>query len=401
MDMESPIDLASGLRVGKIERASTSAEVAGILRSAGSEGTTVVPFGGKRSLATGSANVTATYGLDLGAMSGVLAYEPADLTVSVRSGTTWAEIQRVLGEQGQELPLDIPSPETTTVGGVVATGFAGARRLRSGTLKDLLIGCEFVRGDGLVAKAGGMVVKNVSGFEIPRFLHGSWGALAIVTSVNLKVVPKPRADGTLVSSGHAWPEAIELARILIAGDSSVEAVSVEIEDGRARVAVRATGRPGAVTSTLSAARDSLDRRGELVMLDGEESAARWQALVAGYSEADGRLLVAVSCRPRDVAGVVGRLFEAAPNSSMSVMPGYGSIRVLQEAVDEPTSAGALQAIMDAATSAGASYVIESAPIGIRGNFDTWGQEPDGIAVMRAVKAQFDPNGVLNPGRLVV
>src|SRR5699024_1400043 len=123
-------------------------------------------------------------------------YEPADLTASFHAGTTLAEVNDILGEQGQELPLDMPQADRATIGGLVATGFYGPRRLGSGTLKDLLIGCAYVRGDGLVAKAGGMLVKNVSGFEISRLLHGSWGSLAGLTSINLKVVPKPKADFT-------------------------------------------------------------------------------------------------------------------------------------------------------------------------------------------------------------
>ena len=401
MDNASSIELVSGLRADRIERVATVDEVSGLLRAAGEASETVAPFGGKRSLGTGSDKVSATHGMDLTGLSGVLAYEPADLTVSVRTGTTWAEIQRVLGEQGQELPLDIPDPERTTVGGVVATGFAGARRLRSGTLKDLLIGCEFVRGDGMVAKAGGMVVKNVSGFEIPRFLHGSWGALAVVTSVNLKVVPKPRADGTLVSTGHAWSEAIELARSLVGGESPVEAVAVEIDGGQASIAVRATGRASAVTSTLGSARSAVDGREDLTRLDGADSTGYWQGLVDGYSEDDGRIVVALACRPQEVSGVVEKLVEAASGASISVMPGYGGVRVRLDAADDVTSAGALRSLTGAATNAGASYVIESAPVDLRGEFKAWGEEPDGISVMRAVKAQFDPNGVLNPGRLIV
>jgi glycolate oxidase FAD binding subunit len=401
MDRESPMDLVPGVQVGQIVRPSSTGEISDLLRSASAGGETVVPFGGRRSLGTGSSGTSASYGLDLTSNSGVLAYEPADLTVSVRTGTTWAEIQQVLGDQGQELPLDIPAPDTTTVGGVVATGFAGGRRLRSGSLKDLLIGCEYVRGDGLVAKAGGMVVKNVSGFEIPRFLHGSWGALAVITSVNLKVVPKPRADGTLVSTGIGWREAVELAQTLIAGDSSLEAAAVVVEDGQASLAVRATGRSTAVASTLRSATDSVGRKADLVTLEDGDSAAHWQILVDRFSEGDDRLVVAVSCRPQDVADVTGRLIDAAPFAAVAVMPGYGSIRLTLAADDVDSTREALRKITSAATQAGASHVIESAPVGVRSDFPAWGMVPEGLRVMRAVKAQFDPAGVLNPGRLVV
>ena len=137
-----------------------------------------------------------------------MSWEPADLVLSVRAGTTFAEVQPELGEHGQEIPIDVAYPERATIGGLIATGFAGPRRLRSGSFRDLLIGCEYVRGDGLVANAGGMVVKNVSGFEIPRFLHGSWGALAVLTTVNLKVTPKPRHDGTILALSGPRHEAV-------------------------------------------------------------------------------------------------------------------------------------------------------------------------------------------------
>src|SRR5690606_16929115 len=154
--------------------------------------------------------------------------------------------------------------------------------------------------------------------------------------------------------------------------------------GEASIAVRATGRASAVTSTLDTAKGAMDGRGDLVTLDGDESVAHWQGIVDRYSEDEERVLLAVSCRPQDVSSVVGRLTEAAPQASMSVMPGYGGIRVRLEAASDESSAESLRKLTDAATSAGASYVIESAPIGIRGDFSAWGQEPVGISVMRAV-----------------
>src|SRR5690606_32925866 len=99
--------------------------------------------------------------LDLAGTAGIADYVPADLTVSVGAGTRWSDLQAALGAEGQTIPLDVPFANRATVGGVVATAYAGPRRLRDGSLKDLLLGASFVRGDGLAAKAGGMVVKNV------------------------------------------------------------------------------------------------------------------------------------------------------------------------------------------------------------------------------------------------
>lgn len=397
-DTTNAHELAVGVRVEEIARIESSKDLAQILGDATARGESAIPCGGRRSLATGNPTGPARWGLDLTGLRGIIAYAPADLTLSVRGGTTLAEIQQVLAEAGQELPVDVPYPEVTTLGGLVATGFAGPRRLRSGSLRDLMIGCEFVRGDGLLAKAGGMVVKNVSGFEIPRFLHGSWGALAVLTSINLKVTPTARADGTLLAGFDGTGQAIEAAHRLIAAEPSVEACVVTADPGGVQVVARAVGRAGAVSSML----DSFGRGlgSERARLESAASRAFWQDLVNRYAEDASRVVIAMSTRPRDIEalthkvnGVVG-----SDGAMIQISPGLGSLRIVLPGDDEDSTERAVR-IVEAATRSGAPYVIESAPPSLRSSLPTWGVEPEGIDVMRAVKRQFDPSSVLNPGRL--
>lgn len=219
--------LPEDLTLSDVRRPEAIEEIAEILRSASENGTPVVPIGGGTSLHTGNSVVDSFLGVDLGGLTGVREYEPANLTASFMAGTRLEEVTAVLSEYGQELPLDLPQATQGTIGGLVATGFSGPRRLGSGTMKDLLIGCSYVRGDGLVAKAGGMLVKNVSGFEVSRLLHGSWGSLAVLTSVNVKVVPKSRADFTFAQRYSNLPEALEAQLHLLEHNPLIGATVIE------------------------------------------------------------------------------------------------------------------------------------------------------------------------------
>ena len=392
------IELASGVSVEQVARPESGAELSDLIRDASAAGQTVIPFGGRRSLATGRPVEPARWGLDLAALSGILAYEPADLTLSVRAGTTIADIQRTLGEAGQELPIDVPFPHLTTIGGLVATGFAGPRRLRSGSLRDLLIGCEFVRGDGLMARAGGMVVKNVSGFEIPRFLHGSWGGLAVITSVNLKVTPMPRADGTLLARFDDLGSAIEAGRQLVASEPSIEACVVTSDPESVTLSARAVGRAGAVTAMLEAFATQIDSTTD--RLESAASRDQWQTLIDRFAERDDSMVLAMSTRPREVESLAidaGQIIGLA-NGSMQVSPALGSVRIVVPG-DSGRSAEAASAVVRLAVERGAVYVLESAPSDLRQAIATWGERPEGIDVMRSVKRQFDPENVLNRERL--
>ena len=394
-------ELACGVLVSRIERPATAIDVAALLTTATADNASVTPFGGRRSIATGNAVSTAPIGLDTTGITGIISYEPADLTVSVRSGTSFAEVQSELAKHGQELAIDVPNPALSTVGGVVATGFAGPRKLRAGSLRDLLIGCEYVRGDGMLAKAGGMVVKNVSGYEIPRFLHGSWGSLAVLTSVNLKVAPIGRADGTVVSSFDTLVEAVDAASNLIAAEPLLEACTVTDFDGVCRVSARFVGRANAVEQTLGTIQNRLGAGS--TVLETDESRAYWQAQVDQFAESTERVVVAFGTRARDVAALAAAMnetFSDLPGRRVMVSPGTGVLRVSYP-VRSATASESLMALTGIAKAQGATWVVESAPVAQRSQVTQWGPEPDGIAVMRAVKAQFDPTGILNTGRLFI
>ena len=383
----------------------SASEVAEVLQTASNLRQGVIPFGGGLSLATGNEIAPVDTGLDLTGLRRVHSYHPADLTLSVGAGITFAEIAETLGEQGQELPIDVPFPDRATIGGLIATGFAGPRRLGAGSLKDLLIGCEFVRGDGLLAKAGGMVVKNVSGFEIPRLLHGSWGSLAVLTSVNLKVVPAPRGEATLLLGVGSLEPGLQLARALLVAEQGVSACTVSSTADETTVAVRCMGRDATVGAMIAAMKKHASPSAATVdVLQASESRSFWQVQAEEWAMASSDVIVTIGTRPRDletVAAMVNVGFGTGDRGlALVASPGTGSIRFrIDPAV---TAATDLRAWWDAAELPSSTLgYIEVAPPDWKRGVDVWGLGAKPDPLMRAIKSQFDPHGILNPGRLFV
>lgn len=362
----------------------------------------VLPLGGGTAVTTGNVVDRVPILMDLSSIRGIIEYEPADLTASVRAGTPWSDLIAELAEHGQTIPVDVPFPEIATVGGVVATGWAGPRQLRDGTMKDLLIGASFVRGDGLAAKAGGMVVKNVSGFEIPRLLHGSYGSLAVITSVNLKIVPKNEGELTLRFGAMAFSDTVRDVLQLTRSEPSIAAAVVDGDGENAELAIRLSGRHKPIRE-LAAKICSL--YGDALMeehLEDDHSANFWQGrsdeLAGAYHD---RVIIEVGCPPADVAGVIvslGPELTGVQQAKYHVSPGTGSV-----VLDFPATAMSWRGWsscwegIDAASRA--RFMVLHAPRSWRSGAQIWSIPEGQRTIMASLKQQFDPEHRLNRGRL--
>jgi len=378
-------------RIEETIRTGSPAEVAAALREATESGKPVIPVGGGTVLHTGNPTDESYLALDMSGLSGIREYHPTDLTVSINAGTTLADVQAALGEHGQELPVDMVMPATATLGGMVATGFAGPRRLGAGTLKDLIIGCEYVRGDGLVAKAGGMLVKNVSGFEIPRFLQGSWGSLAILTSINLKVVPKPKADVTFVHIEDRLEASLDGQLGLLRSHPGIVAVvSEKVASGWA-MAVRLMGRRASLDAQLASFRNELGSHTET-----SDGSAYWEQHNERWGAVDHLARYVVSGRSGILRDLAIQVEQALAPVAMSVSLGTGTLRIGLD----PSSVSR-EDVEARLRLPGVSWVVESAPPSWIGTESVWGPSRGDIGLARAIKAEFDPANVLNRGRLFI
>jgi glycolate oxidase FAD binding subunit len=186
----------------------TEAELTGALLAAASRREIIHLFGAGSKLFSAGLVERPQLELSMRDMNRVLKYEPSDLTISVEAGLPWAHLAQLLSENRQTVPLDPPSFHRATVGGVVAANISGPRRRLYGTARDLVIGMRFATLEGKIVQTGGMVVKNVAGLDMAKLLIGSWGTLAAITTVNFKLIPLPLEHRTFVLEFDKAAEAV-------------------------------------------------------------------------------------------------------------------------------------------------------------------------------------------------
>ncbi len=315
------------------------------------ESTTVQPAGAGTHAEVGG---TPREGAVVRAPAGVTAHDPGDLTVTVGGGTPVRVLDAALAEHDQMCALD-PADADATVGGIVAAGLSGHRRLRYGPVRDQVLEVRFVTADGVVVKGGGPTVKNVSGFDLPRLLVGSLGTLGVVARVTLRARPRPRRSVWATGSGPPSVLAGRLHRpACVAWDGSTTYVLLE-------------GHDADVEAELAAGR----------LTPGGGPPPRPPGVHRGR----------ISVRPARVRAVAEGLAGAGAPYLAEV--GVGTIHV---ATDDPAVLAGARAVAEAQ---GGRLLREAgAP-----HLDPFGAPPPGVAVMRRIKAAFDPHGKLAPGRM--
>jgi len=334
--------------------------------------------------------------LDTTALSGVIVHNPGDMTVAVRAGTPLRELAEQLAPHGQHVALDAARvARGATVGGLVATGDAGPGALAHGTLRDLVIGATVVLADGMVARSGGHVIKNVAGYDLTKLLHGSYGTLAVLAEIVLRLHPLPRRSRTLTLA-CTLPEAAERAGAILAGPLAPTALewcgpgSPDTAGGPGQLLVRLDGTPGALTARVDRLRALLGPSAQ----PGEEVAGApalggegpWQGHGALVEAGPGQTVLRIGVRPSRLVG----LLTAVPATSVTAGLGTGVATVtLPDA--------AVAAAHEAVHAAGGTSVLRGRPDG--SDAPAWGPPPSAVGVLRAVKRAFDPAGRLGPGRL--
>lgn len=362
----------------------TSEHLSEVVRQANENDTPVLPIGGGTCLSTGHPVEHPFISLDMRGLNGVMEYVPTDMTASFLSGTPVGEVRSVLAENGQELPIDLADDDAGTIGGLVATGFSGPRRYGQGTLKDLLIGCEYVRGDGLLAKAGGMTVKNVSGFEITRLLHGSWGSLAVLTRVNLKVIPKARVDQTLVWQDASLDETLARQQRLLAGYPAAIALQSVQHSDCWETSIRFAGRDVAIDAYIREVSDLVG------VPDGIFTGSEIWSMPAATVDVPHLI---VSGTQHQSLQTIQHLAQQEFAAEMSVSFGIGTVRV--QINPELFLSG------DVETLGSNLWMIEGGSDDWKAKLPVWGPERPDRFVMQSIKMQFDPGSILNRGRLFV
>ena len=392
-----------GGRAALVASPGSTEEAAAVLRVAAEHGLTVHPRGGGSRVSWGT-SARCDLIVDTGRLSGVVEHAAGDLVAQVRAGTRMADFAAVLAQAGQEIALDVPGD--ATVGGVVASGLAGPRRLRYGTPRDLLIGITIVRADGTVAKSGGKVVKNVAGYDLGKLFAGSAGTLGLITEATFRLHPLPAASAYVTAEYVAVSVACDA--VAAAANSPLVASAVELTrarpDGPIRVGVLLEGSADGVQSR------SLRMAGLLGKAEvGTEPPAWWPGPPRA---AAGETLVRVSFWVSALPRVLDAIEAAADRAGVSpVIAGSAGAGVLYLRADGPAAAvaGFARALRDglardqggAAGGERGAVVVLAAPSAVREELAARGGmngAVPGLALMRAVKDQFDPGHRMAPGR---
>jgi glycolate oxidase FAD binding subunit len=389
-------------------------QVRAVLAAAADTRAAVVPWGGGTQMGFGNLLEAFDMALDLRGMNEVVEYEPDDLTVAVQAGCTLAELNRRLGEHGEMLPVDAADPERATIGGLVASGFSGPRRLGYGSLRDLIIGITAVLPGGLVAKAGGMVVKNVTGFDMMRLYHGSLGSLAVIVQVNLKVLPRPRAERTIVAHYPALEPAFDAAMTVRRSQLLPTAITL-LDAGAAERAgiggsawtlvLRCEAPPVAVVRQAARISDAISTQAlALDVLEESGSEQIWTRInqVLAAEPIEREIRVRLGSAPSEIPVTLNAVTTVAGEHGLqvSLTVDCGSGLIYGRLAADSDEMEPLSPAWSALAGVGRHAALLAAPPAVKQGTDVFGPEPAGFTVMRSLKEQFDPNRVLNRGRFV-
>jgi glycolate oxidase FAD binding subunit len=375
---------------------SSDEQVAAVLQRCSQQGLSVTAAGGGTKLGWGNA-VDAMVRLETSRLSGVREHSWQDLTATMGAGTTWAAMQRELAKHEQRVALDPLFAETATVGGILSTNDCGLLRMRYGALRDLVIGMTIVLADGTIARAGGKVVKNVAGYDLPKLMTGSFGTLGLITEATFRLHPLQKNKTSFTVRSEDVIPLAELMHALVTSGMSLEAMQLRSEadafaldiefaavhEALAEHEQRLRTLAGSLSvracdHSMYAARESLFGIEGATVLKLTTLSTKLAALVAGFAQlaASGMTASAVA----DPAGVV-------------------TVALIASAAGLATIVEDLRARL---LSVGGSVVVlqrGALPMEV----DPWNDAahpPQALDVMRAIKQEFDPARLLNPGRFV-
>jgi glycolate oxidase FAD binding subunit len=376
----------------------------------------VIGHGSKRAIGR-AAQWDAT--LDLSGLSGVTLYEPEELVLSAKAGTPLDEIEALAGDKRQELafepidygPLVGGAAHAATIGGVIAANLSGPRRIKSGAARDHFLGFSAVSGRGESFKSGGRVVKNVTGYDLCKLMAGSWGTLAAMTDITIKTLPKAETEQTILVLGADATTAVKVMTAAMSSHGDVSAAAhlphaiapdiAETASAHSAVtALRLEGVAPSVAQRRSLLESLLAPFGAVTSLEDAPSRALWRAIrdVAPFAASGprgGADIWRISTAPTRGADVGRALADQAGAEIL-----YDWAGGLLWAAMPPSDDAQAPLVHATVAATGGHATLIRAAAAIRAKVDVFTPEPAALAALtQRIRKGFDPQGVLNAGRM--
>ncbi len=386
------------------------------------DGLPVSPVGGRTRVAIGGPLARYDVALDMTGLAGLVAHDPGDLTATVQAGITISALQAELAKHGQFVAWDTPLPDRATVGGTLAVGTSGPLRWQGWGVRDLVIGMTVASPQGVLTKSGGQVVKNVSGYDMSRLHIGALGTLGVIAEVSFKLTPLPAGQATVTASFRSAADAFAAGMAVFHGRSSplaltwlspVAAQKLGLSrKGSHHLVVRLPGRPRTLTRMVDEVNAACDEFGpvESDRIEGAEHDSLWRAVADfGWDEATPPAAsLRISLPPATAGEVLASLESAA--ATRGLMPaivaqvGAGSVLLNLFSPGDTVDPDKLEAVVidtrKLARQRRGSAVLEQAPTEAKQRIGVWDGGGEATAIMRRLKAQYDPDRILNPGRFI-
>ncbi len=424
-------------------------QVAEVVRWAQQGNVALFPRGGGVHVSLGNPPGKRGVVLDLCRCNRILDFQPSDLTATVEAGVTLDALQQHVAGGGKFLPLESPLSNAATIGGILAANVTGPLRSSVGLPREWLIGIGVVNAEGLETKAGGKVVKNVTGYDLDKLYTGSLGTLGIIVEATFKLTPLAAESGALMVVLPSMQAGVDAGSLLVKqvyapqgmqvlnqrlahrlsrrveGQPSLAGLQLpEMSQGECMAVALFTGRASAVRRKLREAMGLLRERGasQATEVTGHQSAGLLRAVTDLGWEPDDlpHLTLRVNVTPSDTRKALSWLARAngtghAPQAEVVPLdapvdiiadPGFGLVRMFlwpdgsESGTDGEQLAAFAARVQGLAKGIGGSAVVERASPELKSRVSVWGDSPEGAHIMTRIKERFDPMGILNPGRFV-
>jgi glycolate oxidase FAD binding subunit len=415
------------IKVGKVDRfgnggdfivyPETEEEIASLLTYANNNGKKVIVEGGGTKKGFGGVVESADLIVSMAGYKGVVEHATGDLTMTVRAGTTFKELQTYLAQHGQKIALDPAWPDEATIGGIIAANESGPKRLGYGSARDNVIGLRIVYPDGTIIRSGGKVVKNVAGYDMNKLFIGSMGTLGVLTEVTIKLRPIPKCESLVFVSFPKDEEAEIRSFVTEILDSTLEPTSLELLNpelsekwtGGNQYTVAMSFED--VESSVRYQEERMQRmkpeRSQLSIYEGDKAQQFWDDFSQLGSDlhesTEVRAILKIGVVNLDVLHVLKECENLGDSHRVGIEAngglGHGLCSVHMTGASEDVLS-AIHELRAAVIERGGYVIVKSLPFSERQQIKVWGEAPSYFYLLQGIKTKVDPNSVLNHKRFV-